>query len=56
MINEYRLVALHGRNFRTHTPVPDQARLDVLGAQRFAQQRVVQQVDLPTGRWFAARQ
>ena len=27
-------------------PVPEQPRLDVLGPQRFAQQRVVEQIDL----------
>ena len=30
-------------------PVPEQARLDVLGSQRLAQQRVVEQVDLADG-------
>jgi hypothetical protein len=30
-------------------PVPEQPRLDVLERQRLAQQRVVQQVDLPDG-------
>ena len=30
-------------------PVPEQSRLDVLGAQRLAQQRVVEQVDLADG-------
>ena len=31
---------------RCGAPVPEQSRFDVLGRQRFAQQRVVQQVDL----------
>ena len=30
-------------------PVPEQPRLDVLGTQRLAQERVVEQVDLPDG-------
>lgn len=30
-------------------PVPEQSRLDVVGGQRLAQQRIVQQVDLPDG-------
>ena len=32
---------------RRRAPVPEQPRLDVLGRQRLAQQRVVEQVDLP---------
>jgi len=34
---------------RRGAPVPQQPGLDVLGGQRFGQQRVVQQVDLPDG-------
>ena len=34
---------------RGRAPVPEQPRLDVLGAQGLAQQRVVHQVDLPHG-------
>jgi hypothetical protein len=31
------------------SPVPEQPRLDVLAAQRFPQQRVIEEVDLPDG-------
>ena len=34
---------------RRSPPMPEQARLDVLGAQRLAQQRIRHQVDLPDG-------
>ena len=41
---------------RGRAPVSEQARLDVLGEQRLAQQRVVEQVDLPTDMLAARHQ